>query len=153
MNTIKETGLNKEQYKNIIADLQKTGLQQDNFHEDLSWDDYVTELEHFADDDETLKRLIHMKSQENMINEITLTKIMASNFTTAKEYIDKMTIGKRIAILDEVYTYREYLYETVSRYGGEGLAKDKQLTASEFKIVMGRIKHLEILQNWLFGIM
>lgn len=153
MNTGKEIGLNKKQYKNLMADLQGTELQQEGFHENLSWDDYVAELEHFADDDETLKRLIHMKKQEDMIDDITLTRIMASNFATAKEYIDKMTIAKRIAILDEVYTYREYLYETASRYGGEGLAKSEQLTANEFKAVMGRIKHLEILQNWLFGIM
>lgn len=143
---------NKEEYKNILNDLQGTELQQEDFHTDFTWDNYVAELDQCAGDDKKLKRLIHMKEQEDMVNEVKLEKIMSSNFMSAKEIIDQMTIVKRIALLDEVYNYREFLYESISRYGMEGIPKDEQLTASDFRLLMGRIKHLEILQNWLFGI-
>lgn len=144
--------MNKEQYKGLMTDLKGTELQQELFHEDFTWDEYVAELDRCVDDDKTLKQLIRMKNQEDLINDVTLDKIMSSNFMSAKEVIEQMTIAKRIKMLDEVYAYREYLYENISRYGMEGLSKDEQLTANEFRVLIGRIKHLEILQNWLFGI-
>lgn len=152
MENKKQAGLTKEQYKGLMTDLQGTELQQETFHQDFTWDQYVAELDRCVDDDKKLKQLIRMKGQEDMVNDVSLDKIMSSNFTTAKEIIEQMTIAKRIKMLDEVYTYREYLYENIGRYGMEGLSKEEQLTANEFRILMGRIKHLEILQNWLFGI-
>lgn len=152
MDNKKQVGLTKEQYKGMLADLQGTDLQQETFHQDFTWDQYVAELDRCVDDGKKLKQLIHMKDHEDMINEVTLDKIMSSNFTVAKDLIDQMTIAKRIKMLDEVYTYREFLYENIGRYGMEGLSKEEQLTANEFRVLMGRIKHLEILQNWLFGI-
>jgi hypothetical protein len=152
MDNKKPVSLTKEQYKNILNDLQGTELQQESFHNDLTWDQYVAELDHCVEDDKKLKQLIRMKDQEELVNDVTLERIMSSNFMSAKEVIEQMTIAKRIKMLDEVYTYREFLYENISRYGMEGLSKDEQLTANEFRLLMGRIKHLEILQNWLFGI-
>lgn len=152
MENKKPVSLTKEQYKDILNDLKGTELQQDHFHTDYTWDQYVAELDRCVDDDKKLKQLIRMKDQEEMVNEVTLDKIMSFNFLAAKEVIEQMTIAKRIKMLDEVYAYREFLYENISRYGLEGLSKDEQLTANEFRILMGRIKHLEILQNWLYGI-
>ena len=152
MDNKQQVGITKEQYTSLVVDLQGTELQQETFHQDLTWDQYVAELDHCVDDDKKLKHLIHMKDHEDMVNGVTLDKIMSSNFPVAKDLIDQMTIAKRIKMLDEVYTYREFLYENIGRYGMEGLPKEEQLTANEFRVLMGRIKHLEILQNWLFGI-
>ena len=152
MDNKQQVGLTKKQYTSLVVDLQGTELQQETFHQDLTWDQYVAELDHCVDDDKKLKHLIHMKDHEDMVNDVTLDKIMSSNFPVAKDLIDQMTIAKRIKMLDEVYTYREFLYENIGRYGMEGLSKEEQLTANEFRVLMGRIKHLEILQNWLFGI-
>jgi hypothetical protein len=152
MDNKQQVGITKEQYTSLVVDLQGTELQQETFHQDLTWDQYVAELDRCVDDDKKLKHLIHMKDHEDMVNDVTLDKIMSSNFPVAKDLIDQMTIAKRIKMLDEVYTYREFLYENIGRYGMEGLAKEEQLTANEFRVLMGRIKHLEILQNWLFGI-
>lgn len=152
MDNKQQVGITKEQYISLVEDLQGTELQQETFHQDLTWDQYVAELDHCVDDDKKLKHLIHMKGHEDMVNDVTLDKIMSSNFPVAKDLIDQMTIAKRIKMLDEVYTYREFLYENIGRYGMEGLSKEEQLTANEFRVLMGRIKHLEILQNWLFGI-
>lgn len=152
MDNKQQVGITKEQYTGLVVDLQGTELQQETFHQDLTWDQYVAELDHCVDDDKKLKHLIHMKDHEDMVNDVTLDKIMSSNFPVAKDLIDQMTIVKRIKMLDEVYTYREFLYENIGRYGMEGLSKEEQLTANEFRVLMGRIKHLEILQNWLFGI-
>ena len=84
--------------------------------------------------------------------EVSLEQVLTSSFQTAKDTIDKMTLAKRIEMLDDLDKYRDYLYEQVNRYGAQGLSKDEQLKASEFRVIMGRIKHMEIIQNWLFGI-
>jgi hypothetical protein len=152
MDNNKQVSLTREQYTGLIKNMQGTELQQETFHQEITWDQYVAELEQHVNDDKKLRQLIHMKEHEDIINDVTLDKIMSSNFPVAKDTIDQMTIAKRIKMLDEVYTYRDFLYENIGRYGVEGLSKEEQLTASEFKILMGRIKHLEILQNWLFGI-
>ena len=63
-----------------------------------------------------------------------------------------MTIAKRISILDELAKYRDFLYDTVGDYGRQGIPLEEQLSANDFRALVGRIKHLEILQNWLYGI-
>lgn len=146
----------REQYVNLLTDMstdkQFAGLQQTVFPEALTWDDYVSELNQVTKDDPKLKQLIRQKKQEDLISNVTLDKIMSSGFTEAKKAIDQMTIAKRIQMLSDVYEYRDYLYTSMSRYGTEGLSKDEQLSDSEFRTLLGRVKHLEILQNWLYGI-
>lgn len=143
---------NKEQYKSLMTSMQGTELQQEKFHQDLTWDEYVAELDKYAEQDQKLHRLIHQKAHEELINDVSLDKLMSLNFTVAKSTIDQMTMVKRIQMLDSVFEYRDYLYEALGRYGVEDIPKEEQTTAAEFKILMGRIKHLEIVQNCLFGI-
>lgn len=136
----------------IFRSLEGSELQQDSFHEDMSWDEYVQATAELADDDKALKELLRMKQEEDMVNEVTLQTIMSANFTNAKQTIDKMTIMKRIQILEELDEYKSYLYNSVGTWGQPGIPKEEQLSATAFRAILGRIKHLEILQGWLFGI-
>lgn len=138
--------------KEIFESLQGTGLQQDTFHENMTWDEYLKEYEQCVNEDEKLKQLMSLKKKEDAIEEVTLDKIMSSNFQKAKEIIDQMTIAKRIEILDELAVYRGHLYDAFGRYGKQGIPREEQLSANDFRVLMGRVKHLEILQNWLYGI-
>lgn len=136
----------------LIKDLQSKGLSQETFYEAMSWDEFVKEQARLVEDDKALKALLILKKEEESIAEVSLEQVLTSSFQTAKDTIDKMTLAKRIEMLDDLDKYRDYLYEQVNRYGAQGLSKDEQLKASEFRVIMGRIKHMEIIQNWLFGI-
>lgn len=136
----------------LIKDLQSKGLSQETFYEAMSWDEFVKEQARLVEDDKALKALLILKKEEESVAEVSLEQVLTSSFQTAKDTIDKMTLAKRIEMLDDLDKYRDYLYEQVSRYGAQGLSKDEQLEASEFRVIMGRIKHMEIVQNWLFGI-
>lgn len=136
----------------LIKDLQSKGLSQETFYEAMSWDEFVKEQARLVEDDKALKTLLILKKEEESVAEVSLEQVLTSSFQTAKDTIDKMTLAKRIEMLDDLDKYRDYLYEQVNRYGAQGLSKDEQLKASEFRVIMGRIKHMEIIQNWLFGI-
>ena len=136
----------------LIKDLQSKGLSQETFYEAMSWDEFVKEQARLVEDDKALKALLVLKKEEESVAEVSLEQVLTSSFQTAKDTIDKMTLAKRIEMLDDLDKYRDYLYEQVNRYGAQGLSKDEQLKASEFRVIMGRIKHMEIIQNWLFGI-
>lgn len=136
----------------LIKDLQSKGLSQETFYEAMSWDEFVKEQERLVEDDKALKALLILKKEEESVAEVSLEQVLTSSFQTAKDTIDKMTLAKRIEMLDDLDKYRDYLYEQVNRYGAQGLSKDEQPKASEFRVIMGRIKHTEIIQNWLFGI-
>lgn len=136
----------------LIKDLQSKGLSQETFYEAMSWDEFVKEQARLVEDDKALKALLILKKEEESVAEVSLEQVLTSSFQTAKDTIDKMTLAKRIEMLDDLDKYRDYLYEQVNRYGAQGLSKDEQLKAPEFRVIMGRIKHMEIIQNWLFGI-
>ena len=138
--------------KETFESLRGTELQREDFHEDMSWDTYMEEYQKLIGQDDKLKELMMIKKTEDMVDSITLETIMNSNFMAAKEVIDQMTIAKRIAILEDLSKYRLQLYDSFSRYGEKGVPRDEQLSAEDFRMLMGRIKHLEILQNWLYGI-
>ena len=136
----------------LIKDLQSKGLSQETFYEAMSWDEFVKEQARLVEDDKARKALLILKKEEESVAEVSLEQVLTSSFQTAKDTIDKMTLAKRIEMLDDLDKYRDYLYEQVNRYGAQGLSKDEQLKASEFRVIMWRIKHMEIIQNWLFGI-
>ena len=136
----------------IFESLRGTELQREDFHENMTWDEYIQEYEKCIDDDDKLKELMRIKKTEELVDSATLETIMSSNFTSAKETIDQMTIAKRIAILNDLSEYRAQLYDSFSRFGGKGIPRDEQLSAKDFRTLLGRVKHLEILQNWLYGI-
>ena len=138
--------------KETFESLRGTELQREDFHEDMSWDTYMEEYQKLIGQDDKLKELMMIKKTEDMVDSITLETIMNSNFMAAKEVIDQMTIAKRIAILEDLSKYRLQLYDSFSRYGEKGVPRDEQLSSEDFRMLLGRIKHMEILQNWLYGI-
>lgn len=136
----------------IFESLKGTGLQQEEFHENMSWDSYLEEYQKLIDQDDKLKELMLIKKQEEAIEEVTLERILSTNFVDAKAAIDQMTIAKRIQMLDELSKYRDQLYDSFSRYGEPGVPREEQLSSADFRALLGRVKHLEIVQNWLYGI-
>lgn len=137
----------------MFDELGELGLRQEEFPENMSWDEYVASMDKLADEDKELKKLIELKANEELIDGVTLEEIMTSNFTNAKATIDQMTLVKRIEILEDLYKYRDYLYQVVGNWGKEGAPKKDQMSVNDYMALMGRIKHLEILQNWLYGIL
>ena len=57
----------------------------------------------------------------------------------------------RLDILTEIDKLRIHYYNALGNYG-EGVARDEQLSPEEFRSLLGKIKHIEIIQNWLYGI-
>ena len=136
----------------IFESLRGTELQQENFHENMSFETYMEEYQKRIGTDDKLKELMRIKETEDMVDSVNLETILTTNFVAAKEIIDQMTIAKRIAMLEDLSKYRIQLYDSFSRYGEKGVPRDEQLSAEDFRILLGRVKHLEIIQNWLYGI-
>lgn len=101
---------------------------------------------------EAMESMWSTKITSEYIEKLTLDDVLKLPFDTAHKYIDQFSMAKRIAILEDLSKYRNHLYEQTGRYGGEGLSKDEQISATDFRLLLGKIKHLEILQNWLYGI-
>lgn len=132
--------------------MKELGLQQEAFYEKTDWDELVSSISAEELTDKRLKEILRCKRHEEHIDTVTLDGILSSNFAVAKATIDQMTIAKRIKMLEDVYQYRDYLYSYLERYGGEGYSKDEQIGPADFRMILGKIKHVEILQNWLYGI-
>jgi len=81
---------------------------------------------------------------------ITFDELNRLTFNKAHEIIKKLSIAKRIKLLKELDAKLIYLYESTKQYNDQGFGKS--VSPEVFQSMMGRIKHLEILQNWLFGI-
>lgn len=101
---------------------------------------------------EEIKQLSEVTEMSKYVNDLTLDNLLKLPFDVSHKYIKLFTLEKRIEILDKLTTYRAHLYEQTNRYGAEGLRKDEQLGPKDFRMLLGKIKHLEILQAWLFGI-
>lgn len=144
--------MNKVEIAATIDELQESGVSSATFYEAMSWDDYLQEVDKAVGDDKKLRAILAIKKHEETVESTTLESIITSSFTTAKELIDQMTLPKRIAMLEDLQVYRDHLYNMCSRYGNPDYQKEDQPNAREFRVLMGRIKHLEILQNWLYGI-
>lgn len=92
------------------------------------------------------------QSNTEIIEEITIEDLLDMPFNYAHKCINQFSLAKRIDMLDALDTRRSYLYNQASRYGAEDQRDPDMLTPKEWKIIMGKIKHLEILQGWLYGI-
>lgn len=132
--------------------LQGTELQQEEFPELLEWDDYVAAAKTAAADDRKLQELLRMTKDDQVVTELTLQALLQLSFYKAKEIVDRMSIAKRILMLEELDEYKLYLYDCADQFAMDGVPKEERMTAKEFRAILGRIKHLEIVQNWLFGI-
>lgn len=74
-------------------------------------------------------------------------------FNQAREQTERMSAKQRIEYLEKLDTRSLFLYNRTSLYtAGDGTPKDMQISHKEFISLLGKIKHCEILQNWLYGI-
>jgi hypothetical protein len=81
---------------------------------------------------------------------ITFDQLTKFTFNRAKEIISHMSLSKRINILKELDKHLLYLYQSTKQYNDQMFGKS--LPPKTFLSIMGKIKHLEILQLWLYGI-
>lgn len=109
--------------------------------------------EYFAEQSkETMAELWNKEITSAYVQGLSLEDLLKLPFDVAHKYINQFTMDKRIKILSNLSTYRDHLYNQTGRYGGEGLSAAEQISAADFRMLLGKIKHLEILQNWLYGI-
>ncbi len=120
--------------------LEKLGLLK----EELDVEEFEDALEQNT---EELKKLLRKVNHEDYIQEMTFDDLIKLPFNEARNVIDRMDMAKRIFMLDELTTLRNFYYSK------EALTQDgRELSEVEVRALIGKIKHLEILQNWLYGI-
>lgn len=134
---------NKFEIQSTMYQLDKIGLLK----EDLDIEEFEDAL---ARDTAELTRLLELVDNDDYVKNMKFDELVKLPFTEAQKTIERMDMAKRIAMLDELTTLRKFYYEETKRYCG--VSKDELLSASEFRSLLGKIKHLEILQNWLYGI-
>lgn len=115
----------------------------------ISFQEYESLL--VAEDTESLFQMIDQQD-EKAIKNVKLEDLMRMPFDKSKKSIEKFSLAKRIQVLSELDTRRSYLYSQASRYGEGKQCASEPLSAKDWRTIMGRIKHLEILQAWLYGI-
>lgn len=101
---------------------------------------------------EAMATLWDMDATPKHVADLTLEDLLKQPFDVAHKYINQFTMVKRINMLNKLTDYRNHLYNETGKFGAEGLPKEEQLSAKNFRSLLGKIKHLEILQNWLYGI-
>jgi hypothetical protein len=94
--------------------------------------------------------LLDFTVSDNFTESLTFDQLSKCTFDRAHEFINKMTLPKRIHILHELDKHLLHVYETTKGYNDQGFGKS--LSPNIFYSLMGKIKHLEILQSWLYGI-
>lgn len=134
---------NKFEIQSTMEQLDKLGLLK----EDLNVEEFEDAL---ARDTAELTRLLELVDDNDYVKNMKFDELVKLPFEEAQKTIERMDMAKRIAMLDELTTLRKFYYEETSRYCG--VSKDELISASEFRSLLGKIKHLEILQNWLYGI-
>ena len=134
---------NKFEIQSTMYQLDKIGLLK----EDLNVEEFEDAL---ARDTAELTRLLELVDDDDYVKNMKFDELVKLPFTEAQKTIERMEMAKRIAMLDELTTLRKFYYEETKRYCG--VSKDELISASEFRSLLSKIKHLEILQNWLYGI-
>lgn len=124
----------------------------------LLWDDSLPiSLEEYEkllaeDDVDNLLELLELEDEQTL-KRVQLDDLMRMSFDHALQVINKLSLAKRIDILSDLDMRRLYLYNQAARYGVGNPKDPDYLTVKDWKAMMGKIKHLEILQAWLYGVM
>lgn len=105
------------------------------------------------EDESNLLEILNKEEMDTYLTKLTIIDLMKFPFDRALRITKQFTLAKRIALLEELNKHRSFLYSQASKYDAENLPKEEGLTPREWSIVMGRIKHLEILMSWLYGIL
>ena len=119
----------------------ENNVSEEEFNALLEMDD--AELIHLQD--------IGDKDMSIYIEKMTLDDLLKLPFTEAQKAVESFSMEKRIKILDELSQRRLHYYDQTTRFG-EGVPKEEQLSPEMFRSLISKIKHIEIVQNWLYGI-
>lgn len=96
------------------------------------------------------KKEVLWKKNNHMEDNITFEALSKLTFNKAHDLIVKMSLKKRMNMLKELDHHLVHCYEVTKKYNDQGFGKS--LSPEIFYNIMGKIKHLEILQTWLYGI-
>ena len=129
---------NKFEIQSTMEQLDKLGLLK----EDLDVKEFEDVL---ARDTAELTQLLELVDDNDYVKNMKFDELVKLPFEEAQKTIERMEMAKRIAMLDELTTLRKFYYEETKRYCG--VSKDELISASEFRSLLSKIKHLEILQN------
>lgn len=134
--------------------LYTNGILNEDIHSQLG---QMSEFNVFDQVQETQQELMSLEKEcdTEHIKKMTLEELSKLPFDSAKQAIDGMSIEKRITMLNDIDTYLVHLYSAANNYCGDDthhVSKENILTAAEFRSLLGKIKHLEVLQQWLYGI-
>lgn len=110
--------------------------------------DYITALE--ENNAEVCKNILNTSSSTG--DSITLQELLTIPFNTAKEKIMLLSFKRRLELLEECNKLNEHYSVYMSAFGKEGVPKDEQVSESQFRSVLGKVKHMDIIVNWLYGI-
>lgn len=95
-----------------------------------------------------VEELLKLCEDSEYVQNLSLEELLKLPYNSAKNLIDTFSMPKRIDMLNTLTIRRDHYYNEVSRFGAE----EDGITNNEFKQIMSKIKHLEIVQNWLYGI-
>lgn len=101
-------------------------------------------------DDDTLTTLLHQCEDTEYIRNLSFDELLKLPFDGAKKAVDSFSMEKRIRMLGELDERKNFYYNQTAKYCG--VSKDELISASEFRSLLGKIKHIEIIQNWLYGL-
>ena len=135
----------KPEVRKLWSSIEELGLWDENTNID-----YETFNALIEEDDAKLKELLLQCEDTEYVRNLTLDELVRLPFDAAKKTIDTFSMEKRITILNELDTKKNYYYNQTARYCG--VSKDELISAKEFRSLLSKIKHMEILQNWLYGI-
>lgn len=114
------------------------------------WEDTVACIEQKSSQEELLALAAEKKILKR-IEELELEDLIKLSFESAKFAIERVSFKRRLKLLEDVDKFLLSLYKSTEAYGEQSFGQAMQ--PKIFEQIMGRIKHLEILQTWLFGIM
>lgn len=102
-------------------------------------------------DNAALTILLHQCEDTEYIRNLSFDELLKLPFDGAKKAIDSFSMEKRIKMLNELDSRKQFYYNQTAKYCG--VSKDELISATEFRSLLGKIKHIEILQNWLYGLL
>lgn len=135
----------KPELVSLWNSIYEMGLWDENTN--IDFETFNALVEH---DDATLTTLLHQCEDTEYIRNLSFDELLKLPFDGAKRAIDSFSMEKRIKILNELDDRKNFYYNQTSRYCG--VSKEELISASEFRSLLGKIKHIEILQNWLYGL-
>ena len=137
--------------QNIWKQCISSGLMDEKFFENNISEEEFNELLEMDDAELIHLQVIERSNMSEYLENITFDELLKLPFKETQKAISFFSMEKRIKMLDELTTRKSHYYNQTAKFG-EGIPKDEQLSPEAFRSLLGKIKHVEIVQNWLYGI-